>query len=130
MKCAIIKIDRGKDVKKHHLVKNGAMPLFYDLRRMLVGWGNYPTGGLPFFFEKGIPVSKKLVGRKSSRKMPKLLPIVVVPDKSYIDDTGHLIDTDVILVSDLEMYRKMNAILGAWGKEPMGVPGQRGIIIG
>ncbi len=33
MKCAIIKIDRGKDVKKHCLIKNGAMPLFSDLRR-------------------------------------------------------------------------------------------------
>ena len=64
------------------------------------------------------------------QKMPKLLPIVIVPDKSYIDDTGALIGTDIILISDLEMYRRMNAVLGAWGKEPMGVPGQRGIIKG
>ena len=62
--------------------------------------------------------------------MPKLLPIVIVPDKSYIDDAGALIPTDIILVSDLVMYQKMNAILGAWGKEPMGVPGQRGVIEG
>lgn len=68
--------------------------------------------------------------RKSTQKMPKLPPIVIVPDKSYIDDTGDLIPMDVILVSDLEMYRRMNAILGAWGKEPMGSPGQRGIISG
>ncbi len=62
--------------------------------------------------------------------MPKLPPIIIVPDKSYIDDTGNVIPMDVILISDLEMYRKMNAILSAWGKEPMGVPGQRGNIQG
>lgn len=62
--------------------------------------------------------------------MPKLLPIVIVPDKSYIDATGNVIPMDVILISDLVMYQKMNAILGAWGKEPMGVPGKRGIIEG
>lgn len=75
-------------------------------------------------------MSKKPIGKKSTPKMPKLLPIVIVPDKSYIDDTGAVIPMDVILVSDLEMYRRMNAILAAWGKEPMGVPGQRGIIEG
>ena len=67
---------------------------------------------------------------ESVKKLPKLPPIVIVPDNSYIDDTGDLIPTDVILVSDLVMYQKMNAILSAWGKEPMGVPGQRGIIEG
>ncbi len=67
---------------------------------------------------------------KSIKKPQKPLPIVVVPDKSYLDDTGNVIPMDVILISDLEMYRKMNAILGAWGKELMGVPGQRGIIEG
>ncbi len=68
--------------------------------------------------------------RTISKLMPKLLPIVIVPDKSYIDDTGNVIPMDVILISDLLMYQKMNAILGAWGKEQMGVPGQRGIIEG
>lgn len=68
--------------------------------------------------------------RTQRKSMPKLLPIVIVPDKSYIDDTGSVIPMDVILISDLVMYQKMNAILGAWGKEPMGVPGQRGIIKG
>lgn len=68
--------------------------------------------------------------RKTKKTLPKLPPIVIVPDKSYIDDTGNVIPMDVILISDLEMYRRMNAILGAWGKEPMGVPGQRGIIEG
>ena len=55
---------------------------------------------------------------------------MVVPDKSYIDDTGNVIPTDVILVSDLEMYERMQALLGAWGKEQQGIPGQRGIIEG
>jgi hypothetical protein len=62
--------------------------------------------------------------------MPKLPMIVVVPDKSYIDDTGAVIPGDVILIADLEMYRRMNKVLVAWGKEPMGVPGKRGIIEG
>ena len=67
---------------------------------------------------------------KSIKKSQKPLPIVVVPDKSYIDDTGNVIPMDVILITDLEMYRRMNAVLGAWDKEPMGVPGQRGVIEG
>ena len=74
-----------------------------------------------------IPMSKEPKRKKS---MPKLPPIIIVPDKSYIDDTGNVIPTDVILISDLVMYQKMNAILGAWGKEPMGVPGKRGVIEG
>jgi len=73
-------------------------------------------------------VVTKRTQRKSIKKLPKLLPIVIVPDKSYIDDTGNVIPMDVILISDLEMYRRMNAVVGAWGKEPMGFPGQRGII--
>ena len=81
------------------------------------------------FSEKGNPVTTKRKQGKSTQKMPKLLPIVIVPDKSYIDDTNSLILTDVILVSDLEMYRRLNAVLGAWGKEPMGVPSKRGEII-
>ena len=56
--------------------------------------------------------------------------IVVVPDKSYIDDTGNVIPGDVILIADPTMYMKMQAVLSAWGKEPMGIPGQRGIIEG
>ena len=68
--------------------------------------------------------------RNQKKSIQKLPPIVIVPDKSYIDDTGNVIPMDVILISDLVMYQKMNAILGAWGKEPMGVPGQRGVIEG
>ncbi len=64
----------------------------------------------------------------SLKKRPA--PIVVVPDKSYIGDTGDIIPTDVILIVDPIMYQKMSAILGAWGKEQMGVPGKRGVIEG
>ena len=66
----------------------------------------------------------------SSKVVQKPLPIIVVPDKSYIDDTGNVIPTDVILVADPEMYEKMKAVLGAWGKEEMGVPGKRGTVDG
>ena len=55
--------------------------------------------------------------RKQKTSIRRLPPIVVVPDKSYIDDTGNVIPTDVILVSDLEMYERMQAVLEAWGKE-------------
>ena len=53
---------------------------------------------------------------KSIQKPRRLPPIVVVPDKTYIDDTGNVIPTDVILVSDLEMYGRMQALLEAWDK--------------
>jgi hypothetical protein len=62
--------------------------------------------------------------RKLQKSVEKPLPIIVVPDKSYIDDTGNVIPTDVILISDPTMYEKMKAVLGIWGKEEMGVPGQ------
>ena len=75
-------------------------------------------------------MATKRTQRKSIKKLPKLPPIVVVPDKSYLDAKGDVIPTDVILIADLEMYRRMNAVLSAWGKEPMGVPGQRGVIEG
>ena len=74
---------------------------------------------------KSIPIPERLL--RKPRRQP---PIVVVPDKSYIDDTGNVIPTDVILVSDPTMYERMHKVLEAWGKEQMGVPGQRGIIEG
>ena len=58
------------------------------------------------------------------------LPIVVVPDKTYLDSKGELILTDVILIADPTMYEHMEKVLGAWGKEQMGIPGQRGNIEG
>jgi len=55
-------------------------------------------------------------------------PIVVVPDKTYLDDTGEVTPTDVILIVDPILYKRMEAVLDAWGKEQMGVPGKRGAI--
>ena len=52
--------------------------------------------------------------RKQKKAMPKLPPIVVVPDKSYLDAKGDVIPTDVILIADLEIYRRMNTALAAW----------------
>ena len=57
-------------------------------------------------------------------------PIIIVPDKTYIDDEGNMIPTDVILISDTTMYMRMTKVLEAWGKEQMGIPGQRGEIDG
>ena len=68
--------------------------------------------------------------KKTLKPVPKAPPIVFVPDKSYIGDTGDIIPTDVILIADPIMYERMKAVLGAWGKETMGVPGKRGIIEG
>lgn len=48
---------------------------------------------------------------KSVEKPHRLPPIVIVPDKTYIDDTGNVIPTDVILISDLSMYLDMKAII-------------------
>lgn len=76
------------------------------------------------------------MGKQRTRKKTtpkdtyKLPPIVVAPDKSYIDDTGNLIPTDVILISDPTMYERMTKVLMAWGKDPLGIPGQRGGIEG
>ncbi len=72
-------------------------------------------------------MSKKPKLKKSIQKAP---PIVFVPDKSYINDAGDVIPTDVILVSDPVMYERMSMVLEVWGKEPMGVPGKRGAIEG
>jgi len=44
---------------------------------------------------------------KSTKKPPKLPPIVIVPDKSYVDDTSHLIVTDAIVIVAPESYRKL-----------------------
>jgi len=61
---------------------------------------------------------------------PKPAPIVVVPDKTYLDDKGEVIPTDVILIADPIFYQKMSLVLEVWGKEELGIPGQRGIIEG
>lgn len=65
---------------------------------------------------------RQKIVRKPIKKLP---PIVVVPNKSYLDDTGNVIPTDVILVSDPMMYLRMQKVLEAWGEEPLGLPGRR-----
>jgi len=55
----------------------------------------------------------------------KALPIVIVPDVTYIDDRGRLTATGVIIIKDPEMFAKMQELLKAWGKEPIGIPGTR-----
>jgi len=52
-------------------------------------------------------------------------PIIIIPDATYLDDTGQLTVTDVIIVKDLQMFAKMQEVLAVWGKEPLGVPGTR-----
>lgn len=79
-------------------------------------------------------MAKNKVRRRVTKSVnsipPKLPPIVFVPDKTYIGDTGDIIPMDVILVADPVMYMKMKKILDVWGKEQMGVDGKRGEIEG
>jgi len=89
-----------------------------------------PVSPFSFFFEKGNPVTTKSKIKKSVEKPRRLPPIVVVPDKSYIDDTGNVIPTDVILISDLSMYSNMKAILELGERNLPGVPRERGTIEG
>ena len=61
-------------------------------------------------------------------KSPKLSeiyhpsPIVFVPDTTYVDDTGQLIPTNLIVVSDLELYNQFAGSLEQARKQ--GVSGQ------
>jgi len=58
---------------------------------------------LVFSTKKGNPMSTLRKLKKSIQKLP---PIVIVPDKSYLDDTGHLIPTDVIVLTHREYHGK------------------------
>jgi len=51
----------------------------------------------------GIQMSTKRTLKKSIQKLP---PIVIVPDKSYIDGTGHLIPTEVVVLTHREYHGK------------------------
>ena len=64
---------------------------------------------------------------KSIKKPQKPLPIVVVPDKSYLDDTGNVIPIDVICIADPKLYEQMKIGLKNWAKF---VPHQKGIVKG
>lgn len=45
--------------------------------------------------------------RKLKKTIQQLPPIVIVPDKSYVDDTNHLIVTDAIVIVAPESYQKL-----------------------
>jgi len=99
----------GADVKKQHPIKNGLAPFLrppQDARRR----GNNLGGGLPFFFEKGNSVTTKRKQLKSIEKPRRLPPIVIVPDKTYIDDTGNLITTDVTVIIDSITHQNLSLI--------------------
>ncbi len=72
-------------------------------------------------------MSKKPIGGKSIKKPQKPPPIVVVPDKSYLDDTGNVIPIDVICIADFKLYKQMEIGLENWKKF---VPHQKGIVKG
>ena len=52
------------------------------------------------------------IERKDMAKLPEPIkiskpsPIVFVPDTTYVDDTGQLIPTNLIVVSDSELYNQ------------------------
>ena len=71
--------------------------------------------------------ARRKLGKSIKKRHP---PIIVVPDKTYVDDTGDVIPTDVLLITDPILYQRMSKVLEAWGKEQMGVPGKRGVIEG
>lgn len=53
-------------------------------------------------------MSKKRTLKKSIQKPP---PIVIVPDKSYVDDGGIVTPTDIILITDPTIYSKIRMTL-------------------
>lgn len=53
---------------------------------------------------------RKLV-KSTQKSTPKPEPIVIVPDKSYLNDKGTVIPTDVILISDPTIYAKIRMSL-------------------
>ena len=52
-------------------------------------------------------------------------PIIIIPDATYLDDTGQLIVTDVVIIKDPHMFAQMQEVLKAWDIKPTGVPGTR-----
>jgi hypothetical protein len=49
--------------------------------------------------------------RKIKKSIVKQPPIVIVPDKSYIDDEGYLIPTNVIILTHEEYHEKFISTL-------------------
>jgi len=52
-------------------------------------------------------VTTKHKQAKSVEKPDRLPPIIIVPDKSYVDDTGHLIVTDTIVIVAPESHKRL-----------------------
>jgi len=44
--------------------------------------------------------------RKRIKPVPKTPPIVIIPDRTYLDSTGHLIPTELIVLTHQEYYAK------------------------
>jgi len=70
-------------------------------------------------------MSEKQIVNPVESEPKKAPPIIIIPDATYLDDTGQLIVTDVVIVKDSHLFFKMQDVLKAWGKEPLGVPGVR-----
>ena len=51
------------------------------------------------------------VKRKPKEPVKKPPAIMIVPDKTYINDEGLVTTTDVILITDLSIYSKMRMSL-------------------
>lgn len=130
MKCVIIKnSNRGKDVKNlpTPCKVTNPTPNFFLTPQSAHRWSNSSIGGPHFQKGNSMRIKRKKTVKKVKQKP---LPIVIVPDKTYIDDKGLVIPTDIILISDPIMYKRMSKVLAAWGKEIMGVPGKRGDVDG
>lgn len=48
---------------------------------------------------------------KIRKNLVKLPPIVIIPDKTYIDDTGYLIDTDVVVITNPSYHAKVTTAI-------------------
>jgi hypothetical protein len=55
--------------------------------------------------------------RRTIKPIPKTPPIVIVPDKSYLDATGCLIPTELVVLTHTEYYAKFLAALYAESKQ-------------
>lgn len=56
-------------------------------------------------------MNKKKTKRMLMKSIQKPLPIVIVPNTSYVDDKGVVIPSDIILISDATIYTKIRMTL-------------------
>ena len=57
------------------------------------------------------------MSKRRKKSVQKPIPIVIVPDKSYTDDAGGLIPTDITLITHTRIYLKMVEFLADWKKQ-------------